>query len=152
MPTSTSTQKSSNASPVDHRYGARAGLIVLMAVGSVFMWLGVPIGLIYLVSKMVDTTQPTLGPYLIVLIGIPAGMAIIGKGLAKLDRAYGRITGEAEIRRRASWLKSMRGERDSPEAHRWRVLDMVMIWSVTLAGLCMAVWFFAFAGSSLPGA
>jgi len=122
-----------------------------MALGSVGMWLGVPVGLIYFVSKMVDTTQPTLGPYMIVLFGIPAGMAIIGKGLAALDRSYGRITGEVEIRRRPSWLRSMRGERDEPSAHRWRVLDMVMIWSVSLAGVAMAVWFFAFAGSSLPG-
>src|SRR5213078_1521402 len=101
------------------RLVARGGLIVAMAVGSVGMWLGVPIGLIYLVSKLVDTTQPTLGPYLIVLFGIPAGMALIGKGLASLDRTYSRITGEAEIRRRPSWLKSMRGERDDPAAHRW---------------------------------
>jgi hypothetical protein len=137
--------------PADRRVLTRAALIVAMAVGSVFMWLGVPFGLIYLVSKMVNTTQPTLGPYLIVLFGIPAGMAIIGKGLAGLDRAYGRVTGEAHIRRRPSWMKSMRGERDEPGDHRWRVLDMVMIWSVSLAGLCMAVWFFGFAGSSLPG-
>ena len=36
-----------------------------MAVaGSITMWLGVPVGLIYLVSKLVDTQQPTMGPYL----------------------------------------------------------------------------------------
>ena len=123
-----------------------------MAFGSVFMWLGVPIGLIYAVSKMVDTTQPSLGPYMLLLFGIPIGMALTGKVLASLDRTYGRVTGEADIRRRPSWMKSMRGERDDPADHRWRVLDMVMIWSVSLAGLAMAVWFFGFAGSSLPGA
>jgi hypothetical protein len=30
------------------------------------------------------------------------------------------------------------------------MLDVVMVWSVTLALLCFAIWFFAFAGSSLP--
>jgi hypothetical protein len=123
-----------------------------MALGSVFMWLGVPVGLIYVVSKMVQSTQPTMGPYLLLIFGIPIGMTVTGKILASLDRTYGRVAGEAHIRRRASWLKSMRGERDDPDDHRWRVLDMVMIWSVSLAGLAMAVWFFGFAGSSLPGA
>jgi hypothetical protein len=29
-------------------------------------------------------------------------------------------------------------------------LDVVMVWSVALALVCFGVWFFAFAGSSLP--
>jgi hypothetical protein len=32
------------------------------------------------------------------------------------------------------------------------VLDVVMIWSVSIALFGFAVWFFGFAGSSLPGA
>jgi len=61
-------------------------MVLLMAVGSVAMWLGVPIGLIYAVSKTVDSTQPSLGPYMIILFGVPIGMTIIGKGLGALDR------------------------------------------------------------------
>jgi hypothetical protein len=30
------------------------------------------------------------------------------------------------------------------------VLDVVMVWSVAVALLCFAIWFFVFAGSSLP--
>ena len=120
-----------------------------MAIGSVAMWLGVPIGLIYLVSKMVDTTQPTLGPYLIILFGLPIGMTVIGKCLGALDRWYGRRTGTAEERRQATWLKSMRGERTTKSQGGWKVLDVVMIWSVSTALLCFGVWFFVFAGSSI---
>jgi hypothetical protein len=43
----------------------------------------------------------------------------------------------------------MRGERDTPRPRS--VLDVVMIASVTLALIAFAIWFFAFAGSSLPG-
>ena len=43
----------------------------------------------------------------------------------------------------------MRGERKVER--RGGVLDRVMIISVALAGLAFAVWFFGFAGSSLPG-
>jgi hypothetical protein len=84
-------------------------VILLMGIGSIAMWLGVPIGLIYLVSKMVDSTQPSMGPYMIILFGVPIGMTIIGKGLGSLDRYYDRRTGGIQERYRAGWLRSMRG-------------------------------------------
>jgi hypothetical protein len=127
----------------------RAALILLMGVGSIAMWLGVPIGLIYAVSKMVDSTQPQLGPYLIILFGVPIGMTIIGKGLGSLDRYYVRKTGGVLERYRAGWLRSMRGERKEPSMSHWKVLDVVMIASVSIAGLAMGVWFLFFAGSSI---
>src|SRR3954447_20911605 len=150
--TSTSTQTSSSASQADLPkplgFLGKVATIALMAVGSVAMWLGVPIGLIYLVSKLVTTTQPTLGPYLIILFGLPIGMTVIGKGLGSLDRWYSRRTGTAEERRQAAWLKSMRGERKT-NLGQWKVLDVVMIWSVSTAMVCFGVWFFFFAGSSI---
>ena len=56
-------------------------LIALMAVGSVIMWIGVPIGLIYLASRLADSPKPGMGPYLVILIGLPVGMTIVGKAL-----------------------------------------------------------------------
>jgi hypothetical protein len=123
-------------------------LVLLMAVGSVVMWIGVPIGLIYLASRIADSARPSAGPYLVVLIGLPVGMAIVGKGLGTLDRLHGRLTGRHEDRHRATWLRSMRAERTS--TRRGGVLDQVMIVSVGLALLAFGVWFFGFAGSSLP--
>jgi hypothetical protein len=126
-------------------------LVLLMAVGSVVMWLGVPIGLVYAASKIADSSQPSLGPYLLVLLGLPAGMAVVGKGLGALDRAHQRLTGIGdEGPYRGAWTRSLRAERTS--TRRGGVLDRVMLISVGVAVLAMAVWFFAFAGSSLPGA
>ena len=68
-------------------------LIGLMAVGSVLLWIGVPVGWLYLASRLTDSPQPSMGPYLLVLVGIPATMIAVGKGLAALDRTYGRVTG-----------------------------------------------------------
>jgi hypothetical protein len=123
-------------------------LVLLMAVGSVVMWIGVPVGLIYLASRVADSSQPSAGPYLLVLLGLPIGMAIVGKLLGYLDRLHGRLTGRHEERHRATWLRSMRAER-SP-SRRGGVLDQVMIVSVGLALLAFGIWFFGFAGSSLP--
>jgi hypothetical protein len=126
-------------------------LVLLMAVGSVVMWIGVPLGLIYLASQVADSSRPSVGPYLLVLVGLPVGMAIVGKCLGYLDRLHGRLTGRHDdSRRTATWLRSMRGERTT--TRRGSVLDKVMIVSVAVALVAFAVWFFGFAGSSLPTA
>src|SRR5215218_11289370 len=94
------------------RYSPAAILLVLlMAIGSVAMWIGVPLGLVYLASRVADSSRPSAGPYLLVLIGLPVGMAIVGKCLGTLDRLHGRLTGREEERHRATWLRSMRAER-----------------------------------------
>ncbi|MFN8176206.1 MAG: hypothetical protein U0T02_14175 [Solirubrobacteraceae bacterium] len=128
----------------------QAGLIALMAAGSVLLWLGLPFLWIYLASKLVETSRPSFGPYLLILVGIPASMFVVGKGLSSLNRAYGRLTGATHETRpvQATWLRSMRGERGSTRERS--VLDVVMVISVGTALLLFAIWFFAFAGSSLP--
>jgi hypothetical protein len=126
-------------------------LVAMMAIGSVVMWVGVPLGLVYAASKIANSSEPSLGPYLLVLIGLPIGMALVGKGLGALDRAHQRMTGIGDDGpRRASWNRSLRGERRA--TRRGGILDRVMIVSVAVALVGMAVWFFGFAGSSLPGA
>jgi hypothetical protein len=126
-------------------------LIALMAFGSVLMWLGVPVGLIYLASRLADSPTPSMGPYLLILIGLPVGMVAVGKVLGALDRYHGRVTGLDDGKpQQAAWMKSMRGERE--RQRRRSVLDVVMMVSVGVALVLSAVWFFAFAGSSLPGA
>jgi hypothetical protein len=99
---------------------------------------------------MVDSSQPSLGPYVLLIFGIPITMALFGKLLFGLDHIYARVTGQdSEVQFRAPWLKSMRGERTT--ARRLSVLEMTMIVSVSVALVGFGIWFFGFAGSSLPG-
>jgi hypothetical protein len=124
-------------------------LIGTMAIGSVLLWIGIPIGWLYLASRLVDSSQPTMGPYVLVLVGIPATMIAMGKVLAVLERTYGRVTRTTpQARLQVPWMRSLRGERRSGGPRS--VLDVVMVLSVGLALLCFAVWFLLFAGSSLP--
>jgi hypothetical protein len=124
-------------------------LILLMAVGSVLLWIGIPVGWLYLVSQLVDSSQPSMGPYVLVLVGIPATMIAMGKVLAILDRTYGRVTRAApRARVPLAWHRSLRGDREPARGRS--VLDIVMVASVALALVCFGVWFFLFAGSSLP--
>lgn len=124
-------------------------LVLLMAVGSVAMWIGLPIGWVWVASRTVKTSQPSLGPYLLVLFAVPISMWICGKLLYRLNEVYSRLTGQTyEVRAQLPWHKSMRGERVT--SRHTTVLDMVMVVSVSIALLAFGIWFFFFAGSSLP--
>jgi hypothetical protein len=124
-------------------------LVALMALGSVVMWLGVPLALVYLASKVADSPNPSVGPYLLIIVGLPIGMALVGKVLGWLNRVHIRVTGAEVDEYRPGWTRSLRGEREV--TRRSGVLDRVMIVSVAVAAAAFAVWFFGFAGSSLPG-
>lgn len=124
-------------------------LILLMAIGSVVLWIGVPLGWIWLASNIVDSSEPSMTPYVMVLVGIPLTMVVVGKGLAELNRVYGEVTGTTPtVRVVMPWRRSMRDDRDA--GHPRTVLDIVMVCSVTVALVLFALWFFLFAGSSIP--
>jgi hypothetical protein len=124
-------------------------LVLLMALGSVFLWIGLPVGWVWVASRTVKSSQPTLGPYLLVLVATPLSMWICAKLLFRLNGLYARLTGQTyEVRTQLPWHKSMRGERGSNRPTT--VLDLVMIISVSVALTAFGIWFFFFAGSSLP--
>jgi hypothetical protein len=125
-------------------------LVLLMAVGSVALWLVIPLAWIYAASHVVKTTQPTLGPYLMILFGVPTSMFVVGKLLYRLNGVYERLTGQdSEVRVQLPWHRSMRGERQPQR--RTTVLELVMMISVSLAVLTFGIWFFFFAHATLPG-
>jgi hypothetical protein len=124
-------------------------LIGLMAIGSVVLWIGVPLGWIWLASNIVDSSEPSMTPYVMVLVGIPLTMVVVGKGLAELNRVYGEVTGTTPtVRVVMPWRRSMRDDRSA--GHPRTVLDVVMVCSVAIALVLFALWFFLFAGSSIP--
>jgi hypothetical protein len=124
-------------------------LILLMIVGSLVLWIGIPVGWIVLASHLTSSSSPTLGPYVLVIIGIPVTMFLFGRFLYRLNALYGSVTGNTpQVQVRSAWLKSMRAERGSTRPRT--MLDVVMIASVSVALFAFLVWFFFFAGSSLP--
>ena len=124
-------------------------LVLLMAAGSVLLWIGIPIGVLWGASQLFQSQQPTMGLYFGIAVAIPVLMWLCGRGLFRLDAAYARVTGARRDEvYRPGWLRSMRGERTSNRATT--ILDIVMVVSVSLALLAMLVWSLVFAGSPLP--
>ena len=119
-------------------------LVAVMAVGSILMWLGVPAFWIWLASQLAESSQPSMGLYLMVIVGIIGSMFAVGKGLGMLNHTHAHLTDTLpEKREQTVWMRSMRGEREY--TRNSGVLGTVMVISVTLALISLGVWFFFFA-------
>src|SRR6476661_5884965 len=69
-------------------------LVLMMAAGSVFLWIGIPVGWVWIASRTVNTSQPSFGPYLLVLIATPLSMWLWSKLLFQLNDLYSLVTGQ----------------------------------------------------------
>jgi hypothetical protein len=128
---------------------APAGLVVLMAVGSVVVWTAIPLAGMWLVSQLSDSyVQLPVGPTLAAAIGLPAAMALGVKVLARLERVYLYVTGKPTPAVVVpGWRRSVGDLPSSPPA---TVLEKIMVANVLVALIALIVWFFGFAGTSLP--
>jgi hypothetical protein len=129
---------------------AKGALIALMAVGSILLWIGIPVGWLWIGSQLQsDSGQASFGLYMGILLGIIVSMVIVGRFLSRLNGTYGRLAGSEMVRVRLPWHRSLRGEDEGRPQQQ--ILDVVMVISVMSAGVVFLIWFFLFAGSSLPG-
>lgn len=130
-----------------------ATLIVLMVFASLMLWIGIPLGWLIIGSNVVDSSQPSMGPYMLVFVGIVVCVIIDARLISRLNKAYENVSGNhGKVRIQMPWMRSMRGERPEEKGTERSVLDVVMVGSVLLAGALLGAWFLLFAGSSLPGA
>jgi hypothetical protein len=128
---------------------AAGGVFFAMLVAALSLWTAIPLGWIYIGSKVSNTQFPSIGPYMIVAAGIVASIAIVAWLIARLNRLYMQITGTNRLGpMRPSWLKSMRDT--APEPGSTTVVEAVLMGSVAVAVLVMTIWFFVLAGSPLP--
>jgi hypothetical protein len=126
------------------RGAGAAVLVLLMGLGSILMWIGVPVFWLWLASQIASSSQPSLGLYVMVLVGIGVTMAVLGKALGILNHVHMAMTGRIPRQRQETvWLKSMRGDETKRREHG--VLANVMAISVVIALVCLGTWFFLFA-------
>lgn len=115
-------------------------------LGSLALWLGIPAGWLWLVSRFSDA-YPTA--YAIALVGCPATMALWALALARLNGAYLRVSGALPEQRRAAWVRGLAGGRSAQRASS--VLDGSMTASVVVAVVAITVWFLFYSPSgALP--
>jgi len=127
-----------------------AMLVAGMAVGSIFLWLGIPAFWVLVAAQISSPGTPAFGPIMLVLIATPLSMALFAPVLGRLDHAHRGLRGTLrEGPRRAAWNKSMRDS--SVESGDHGILERVMIISVVVAVGGAGIWLALFGKMSLPG-
>jgi hypothetical protein len=127
----------------------RGVLAVTIVLGSLAMWIGIPLFWIWVAGRLIDE-YPSI--YMLALVACPLTMIAAGWILYRLNAIYLEITphpDDAPGTQRSAWLGSLSDNR-SPGRRQATLLDMSMIVSVIIALTAMAVWFFAFAHNTGP--
>jgi hypothetical protein len=133
---------------------------VSTALVSINIWTGAPLLAIWAGSHFEGwvggsgtgggTTMRAVFVLVAVLAIVELALTLV---LTRLSDAYDELTGRAPAARRTSpWLRSMRGEREELARKRAGIsgVERVVVISVVAAVLAFEIWFFFFAGSSLP--
>jgi hypothetical protein len=142
---------------ITHSHGTSPGralaasvVFVAMLLTALALWTAIPVGWIWIGSKVATTQFPAEGPYAVVAIGIVVTIVLDAWLIGRLNALYMRITGTNQLApMRPSWLKSMR-DSSAPPGSATTVVEAVLMGSVLLAGAVFMAWFFLLAGSPLP--
>jgi len=128
---------------------AASAVFVVMLLAALGLWTAIPLGWIWIGSKVSETQFPAEGPYAVVAIGILFTTLADAWMIGKLNDVYVRITGTNRLApMRPSWLKSMRDT--AAPMGTTTVVEATMMGSVILALIVFTGWFFLLAGSPIP--
>jgi hypothetical protein len=126
-----------------------SAIFIVMLFAALALWTVIPVGWIWIGSKVATTQFPAEGPYAVVAIGIVVTIVLDAWLIGRLNALYVHITGTNRLApMRPSWLKSMRDTGSA--AGTTTVVEAVLMGSVLLAGFVFVAWFFLLAGSPLP--
>jgi hypothetical protein len=128
-------------------------LLSASALAAINVWTGAPLLAVWVGSQAAAGSQLSMGAVGVVIVVLGASCLALTMALSWLSARYDKLTGRPVAARRTSpWLRSMRGEREEEARRRHGIspVERVVVIVVVLAGLAFEVWFFFFAGSSLP--
>lgn len=134
----------------------RLALVIGTALVTINIWTGAPLLAVWVGSKIQAAQNGlSMSALLAVIIVLAVTVLLLATLLAWLNARYDQLSGRpAAARETSPWLRSMRGERktDVRRRHGISAVERVVVISVVAAVLAFEVWFFFFAGSSLPNA
>lgn len=120
-----------------------AVLAIAVVLGSAAMWIGIPLGGLWLAGELTSTAQ---GFLFATLGGIPLAMTASAWLLYRLNAIYERSRGTqgGSGQRRSAWLVASSDERSRVRRARAprALIDVAMTVSATAALILMAIWFF----------
>lgn len=132
----------------------KMGLVTASALCSINLWTGAPLFAIWVGSKVQGSFNSLSMTAVFAVIAILA-VTVFGLGflLTWLNVKYDQLTGRPAAARQSSpWLRSMRDERDDTIQRKYGIggIERVVVICAVAGVLAFELWFFFFAGSSLP--
>ena len=132
----------------------KVGLVAASALCTINIWTGAPLFAVWVGSKV----QGSLGNLSMtavfsVILVLAVTVFALGYLLTLINARYDILTGRpAAARQTSPWLRSMRDEREADTRQKYGIspIERVVVASVVAGVLAFEVWFFFFAGSSLP--
>ena len=132
----------------------KIGIVTASALCSINIWTGAPLFAVWVGSKVQGSlnniSMTALFSVVLVLAGSVFGLALV---LTWLNTRYDDLTGRpAAARQTSPWLRSMRDEREEDVQRKYGIggVERIVVISAVAGVLAFEVWFFFFAGSSLP--
>lgn len=110
-----------------------------MVLGSVTLWIANPVFWLWLAGRL-QSTQPSMGPYGVMLLGILATAIGCAKLLGALNRRYALVMGDNTVNVHVPWARGLGGEHEK-KLVKVTVLDVVMVLSVLIAAIALMAWF-----------
>ncbi len=130
----------------------RIGLEAAMVLCTLNIWTGAPLLALWVGSRVVDSTQVTMGAVLLVVVVLFSSCLALIWALNLASAAHDQLTGRRQsVRRHVPWLRSMRAERVNYEREKQEItaLERVMVITVVLAVLAFELWFFIYSPSPI---
>jgi hypothetical protein len=132
----------------------KIGLVTASALCSINLWTGAPLFAVWVGSKVQgNLNNLSMTAVFSVIVVLAVLVFLLAWMLTWINAKYDELTGRHPGARHTSpWLRSMRDEREEDVRRKFGIsaVERVVVVSVVAAALAFEVWFFFFAGSSLP--
>jgi hypothetical protein len=132
----------------------KIGLITASALCSINLWTGAPLFAVWVGSKVQgNLNNISMTALFTVVVVLAASVFALAFVLTWLNTRYDDLTGRPAVARQTSpWLRSMRDEREGDVQRKYGIsgIERVVVICAVAGCLAFEVWFFFFAGSSLP--
>lgn len=131
----------------------RISLATATTLLSLNVWTGFPLLALWIGSRFAGSSGLSMSAVFIVIAVLASLMVVAYAGLNWLSAKYNQLTARpAAARQPAPWLRSLRGERNEPstKVREANAIERIVVITVVAAVIVFEVWFFVFAGSSLP--
>ena len=139
--------------PIAATGAKRIALGVATALVAINIWTGGPLLALWVGSQAVRGGTLSMGAVFLVVVVLAVVEIGLTVALGWLSAKYDALTGRpAGTRRTSPWLRSMRGEREEVYRQSRGIsgVERIVVMSVVACVIAFEVWFFFFAGSSLP--